>query len=98
MSKITDKRVDQYMLDILPSRSNVLLDMEEHAKRRNIPIIGPVVARILFQYARLINAERIFEMGSAIGYSTMWLAMAVGKRGKVYYSDGSESNAVEARG
>ena len=36
-------------------------------------------------------------MGSAIGYSTIWLARAVGPEGKVYYSDGSESNAARAR-
>ena len=47
--------------------------------------------------AVMIGARRVFEMGSAIGYSTIWLARAVGPEGKVYYSDGSESNAARAR-
>ncbi len=37
-------------------------------------------------------------MGSAIGYSTIWWARAVGKDGRVYYTDGDRKNADEARG
>ena len=59
---------------------------------------GPAVARLLYQYAQLIGARRIYEMGSAIGYSTIWLARAAGSQGKVYYTDGSAANAQEARG
>ncbi|MYA78819.1 MAG: O-methyltransferase, partial [Gemmatimonadetes bacterium] len=47
--------------------------------------------------AVLSGAKRVFEMGSAIGYSTIWLARAVGPEGRVYYSDGSEQNAAQAR-
>lgn len=36
-------------------------------------------------------------MGSAIGYSTIWWALAVGDAGKVHYTDGSQKNADEAR-
>ena len=83
---------------MLPARNAVLQEMERQAKERDIPIVGPAVARLLFQYARLINARTVFEMGSAIGYSTIWWAMAVGEGGKVHYTDGSEKNAKEARG
>ncbi|HXG92740.1 MAG TPA: O-methyltransferase [Blastocatellia bacterium] len=98
MNGITDKDVERYIYDILPARDEVLAEMEEQARQRSIPIIGPAVARVLYQYARLIGAQRVFEMGSAIGYSTIWLARAVGSGGKVYYTDGSEKNAAEARG
>lgn len=95
---ITDPRVENYLYTVLPARSAVLQEMERQAKDRDIPIVGPAVGRLLFQYARLINARTVFEMGSAIGYSTIWWAMAVGKGGKVHYTDGSEKNAKEARG
>ena len=95
---ITDPRVENYLYAVLPKRTPVLQEMERQAKQRDIPIVGPAVARLLFQYARLINAHNVFEMGSAIGYSTIWWAMAVGKSGKVHYTDGSEKNAKEARG
>jgi len=53
---------------------------------------------VLYQYARLINAKKIFELGSAIGYSTLWWARAVGDGGQVFYTDGDAKNAGEARG
>jgi caffeoyl-CoA O-methyltransferase len=98
MEGFIDSEVEGYIYDILPARDEVLLEMEEQARQRNIPIIGPAVARVLYQYAKLINAKRVFEMGSAIGYSTIWLARAVGDDGKVYYTDGSEKNRAEAQG
>ena len=98
MNGITDKDVERYLYELLPERDEVLAEMEEQARERNIPIIGPAVARVISQYALAIGAKRVFEMGSAIGYSTIWLARAVGEGGRVYYTDGSEKNASEARG
>ena len=78
-------------------REPVLQEMERQAKERDIPIVGPAVGRLFYQYARLLNAKTVFEMGSAIGYSTIWWAKAVGDGGKVHYTDGSRKNADEAR-
>jgi predicted O-methyltransferase YrrM len=46
---------------------------------------------------QISGAKRVFEAGSAIGYSTIWWAMAVGDGGRVTYTDGSLKNAEEAR-
>src|SRR5262249_36737949 len=43
-------------------------------------------------------AKTVFELGSAIGYSTIWWAQAVGEKGKVIYTDGDRKNAERARG
>ncbi len=96
MSGITDKTVEKYLYDILPERDPVLREMEAQAGKRKIPIVGPAVARVFYQYARLMNARKIFEMGSAIGYSTIWWARAVGESGQVFYTDGDKKNAAEA--
>jgi predicted O-methyltransferase YrrM len=94
----TDPKVDAYLNALLPPRTPVLEEMERQAKERKIPIVGPAVGRVLHQYAKLLNAKTVFEMGSAIGYSTIWWAMAVGEGGRVYYTDGDEKNAREAEG
>jgi caffeoyl-CoA O-methyltransferase len=98
MKAIVDKVVENYLYSILPERDEVLREIEQQAAKRNIPIVGPAVGRLLYQLARMINAKTVFEMGSAVGYSTIWWARAVGEGGRVVYTDGNEKNAEEARG
>jgi caffeoyl-CoA O-methyltransferase len=95
---IVNPEIERYMDGLLPPRDAVLAEMEEAAALRNIPIIGPAVARMLAQLVMISGAKRIFELGSAIGYSTIWLARAAGPGAEVHYTDGSAGNAREARG
>lgn len=90
--------VDDYLYSMLPKRDPVLAEMEEYATQHKIPIVGPAVARVLQQLAMSINARAVFELGSAIGYSTVWWAQAVGENGRVIYTDGDSKNAERARG
>lgn len=93
----TTGSVDDYLYSVLPKRNEVLAQMEDYASEHNIPIVGPAVARVLQQLAMMINAETVFELGSAIGYSTIWWAQAVGEKGRVIYTDGDAKNAERAR-
>jgi predicted O-methyltransferase YrrM len=94
---ITNSAVEDYLYGLLPERDPVLREMEEEARRRKIPIVGPAVGRFLYQLARLAGARTIFEMGSAIGYSTLWWARGAGQGGRVYYTDSDRRNADAAR-
>ncbi len=96
--EITNKAVEKYIYDILPMRDPVLADMEKAAAREDIPIVGPAVARMFYLLAQISGAKRIFEMGSAIGYSTIWWARAAGPKGEIYYTDGDPKNAKRAQG
>ena len=99
MRNITHEPVENYLYDLLPqSEPAVLREMEAQAKQRNIPIVGPAVARLLYLLAQASGARRIFEAGSAIGYSTIWWALAMGEGGRVIYTDGDPKNADEAKG
>ena len=93
---ITTPAVDEYLDSLLPVRDPVLQEMEALARERSIPIIGPAVARIVYQLVRLVKAKTIFEMGSAIGYSTIWIARAAGEGAVVYYTDSNPDNARRA--
>jgi len=83
---------------VIPKRDAVLSEMEDYAAAHDVPIVGPAVGRILQQFALMINAKTVFELGSAIGYSTIWWAQAVGEKGRVTYTDGDPKNAERARG
>jgi predicted O-methyltransferase YrrM len=95
---ITGLEVENYLYSMLPERDAVLAEMEKKAQARHIPIVGPVVGRFFQLLAQMIGAKSVFELGSAIGYSTIWWARAVGEGGRVFYTDGSPQNAQEARG
>jgi predicted O-methyltransferase YrrM len=82
---------------LLPERDAVVKEMEAYAEEHRVPIIGPAVARLLTLLVQVSGATRIFEMGSAIGYSTIWLARAAGTKAKVFYTDGDPENARRAQ-
>src|SRR5713101_3709893 len=90
MGGITVPEVEDYLYAMLPPRDEVLAEMEADASKNDVPIVGPAVARVLYQLATISGAKKIFEMGSAIGYSTIWWARAVGQSGRVVYTDGDK--------
>ncbi|HLX12475.1 MAG TPA: O-methyltransferase [Bacteroidota bacterium] len=93
---ITQPELNDYLLNIIPVRDPVLQDMETYAQKNNFPIIGPLVGRILYSYAKAIDAKRILELGSGYGYSAVWFAKAMGKEGKIICTEGSADNAHRA--
>ena len=89
--------VEEYLYKLLPERDAVIGEMESYAAENRIPIIGPAVARMLALFVQISGAKRIFEMGSAIGYSTIWLAQAAGPKARVIYTDGDPEKARRAK-
>src|SRR5262244_2667233 len=96
-SAFTKDEVDEYLYKLLPERDAVVREMEDYAAEHGVPIIGPAVARLLSLLVQVSGAKRIFEMGSAIGYSTIWLARAAGPKGKVFYTDGDPEKVHRAQ-
>jgi caffeoyl-CoA O-methyltransferase len=95
---IVHPRVNQYLHRVAGPSPGVLAEMEKIGAERGFPIVGPLCGRLLQLFALSIGAHRIFEMGSGYGYSALWLAQAVGPRGRVYLTDGKEANARQAAG
>jgi caffeoyl-CoA O-methyltransferase len=92
----TAPAVDKYLYSLLPKRDPVAAELERYAKKHNVPIVGPAVARMLALFVQVSGARRIFEMGSAIGYSTLWIARAAGPGAEVFYTDANPENAKRA--
>ena len=81
MAKLTYPTVQEYLIDLVPSRDIEMQKMEKYAARTGFPIIGPAAGYVCYQIARMINAKSVFEMGSGYGYSTAWFARAVMENG-----------------
>jgi len=67
---------EAYFGKFLPARDPLLQHMEQEAQRENIPIIGPVMGELLYLLTTLGQARRVLELGTATGYSTLFLARA----------------------
>jgi len=74
---ITYDYIDDYLYRVAPSRDPLLERMEEYAESHAVPIIGPLVGRLLYNLARASRSRRVLEIGAAIGYSGIWLARAI---------------------
>jgi predicted O-methyltransferase YrrM len=74
---ITYDYIDDYLYRIAAPRDPLLEKMEEYADSHAVPIIGPLVGRFLYNLAKASQSRKILEIGTAIGYSGIWLARAV---------------------
>lgn len=63
--------------DLSPRHQGLLAELQAHAEAEQIPIIGPLVGELLFILTRTMGARRVLELGTATGYSTLFLAEAV---------------------
>jgi predicted O-methyltransferase YrrM len=90
---------ESYFRGFIPRRDPLLLELERQARAETIPIIGPVVGELLFILARATNAVNILELGAAIGYSTIFLALgSEAAGGRVVTLEWDEAMATRARG
>ncbi|MBI3022504.1 MAG: O-methyltransferase, partial [Thaumarchaeota archaeon] len=55
----------------------ILDEIDKFGQRNDVPIIGPLVGRFLHLLVRACKPRSILEIGTAIGYSTIWLASAL---------------------
>lgn len=94
---ITDVATERYMRNLIPPRDEILQEIEVLAEKQGIPIVGPEVGQLLYQLTHMVGAKSVFEMGSAVGYSTIWLARALSEGGQVIYTDSDGKNAAIAR-
>jgi len=65
---------EEYFKKLIQSRDKLLLQLENEARQEEIPIIGPVVGELLTILAKVTGARRILELGTATGYSAIFLA------------------------
>lgn len=73
--QVTDE-LQAYMDALLPKRDRVLSRLEAEAEAEDIPIVGPHEGAFLGLLARLVSGRRILELGTATGYSGIWMLRA----------------------
>jgi predicted O-methyltransferase YrrM len=85
MNQKTWSAVDDYIAENLLPADTVLEAALRSNRSRGLPAIdvSPAQGKLLYLLARMNGAKRILEVGTLGGYSTIWLARALPKDGKV---------------
>ncbi|HNP69725.1 MAG TPA: O-methyltransferase [Kouleothrix sp.] len=74
---ITNIVIEDYLSSIMPPRAGVLAELEQRARERGLPLVGPVEGQLLYLLAKSMGAREALEIGTATGYAAMWLMRAV---------------------
>ena len=93
--QVTDE-VQDYLDSLLPARDPVLARMEEEAHGEGIPIVDAHEGAFLSLLVRIAGSKRLLELGTAIGYSGIWLLRAT-SGGTLTTFETNHERAVRAR-
>ncbi|MFC7943040.1 O-methyltransferase [Microbacterium oxydans] len=90
---------DAYLADLLVGPDPDLESALAAQRDAGMPEIevAPVAGKLLHLLARISGARRVLEIGTLGGYSTIWLARAVGSEGRVVTVEAEAANAAVAR-
>lgn len=71
--------MEKYIKNFIELDNKILLDLlKEEKERKDIqPSVGLQVGKLIGLLIRMINAKKVLEFGTCLGYSTIWLAEAV---------------------
>ena len=65
----------------------LLLECEQQGTYDGVPIVDRAVGRMLSVLVHCMQANRILEIGTAYGYSTLWMALALPPAGHIWTID-----------
>jgi predicted O-methyltransferase YrrM len=94
---IVDPRLERYLEGLLDDPDPVQREMEELARQRGFPIVGPLVGRLLMLLAKATSARRILELGSGFGYSALWFARALPDDGEIILTEYDSEDSERSR-
>ena len=79
------EQVDEYIRNLVGSEDEILKATDNSVRESNIPPISVSAnqGKFLQVLAKSCNARKILEIGTLVGYSTIWMARALPKGGKL---------------
>ena len=74
-----------------------LLELERHGRADGISFIDRGTGRLLSTLVHAMQAHRILEIGTAYGYATLWMALAMPDAGRLWTIDPDTERTAIAR-
>lgn len=97
MNRIVSEPVERYLHELNRLRDPLLQTIAEAGAEQHLPLIDAEVGALLRVLAAGIGAARVLEIGTAIGYSGIWLAGALPADGLLLTLELSPDRARVAR-
>jgi predicted O-methyltransferase YrrM len=97
MGQIVPEAIESYLSSLNHLADPVLEQIAADGARQKLPLIDAEVGALLRVLATSIGATRILEIGTAIGYSGIWLARALPKGGMLLTVEIDQGSATIAR-
>ena len=97
MGQIVPDAVEQYLASLNHQSDAVLADIARAGERDDLPLVDPEVGALLRVMVLATRATRVLEIGTAIGYSGIWMAAALPADGMFITMEVDESRARTAR-
>ena len=97
MGLIVPDAIEHYLAGLNQLGDPVLRELERVGKEQRLPLIDAEVGALLRVLATTIGAVRILEIGTAIGYSGIWLAGALPPHGMLLTMEVKPERAQVAR-
>ena len=97
MGAIVPDAVERYLASLNRANDAVLDDIATRNEKRGLPLVDPEVGALLRVLATAVGATRILEIGTAVGYSGIWLAGALPPDGMLLTMEIDPERAQEAR-
>jgi caffeoyl-CoA O-methyltransferase len=91
-----DRDLD-YLEKVHPALDAVATEMLAAGRAESIPIVQMPVARLLHVVVAAVRPARVVEIGTAIGFSTLWIATALPPDGRIDTVDPDRSRTDRAR-
>jgi predicted O-methyltransferase YrrM len=91
--------VDRFVADLFVNPDPVLDAALKASEKAGLPEIevSPSYGKLLFLLAKMVRAKKILEIGTLAGYSTIWLARALPKDGRLITLEFDHKHADVAR-
>jgi len=97
MSNLTPAPVSAYLAALRTDPHPQLAVIDREGRAEGLPLVYPDTGALLHTLARASGARRILEIGTAIGYSTLWLATALPADGSLLTMEYDAGRAGRAR-
>lgn len=97
MGVIVPDSVEHYLSGLNRASDPILDAIARDGETKNLPLVDAEVGALLRVLATAIGARRILEIGTAIGYSGVWLAGALPADGLLFTMEKDVERAKTAR-